>query len=240
MTIEICCGNLESAINAEAAGADRIELCAELAVGGITPSYGLIAEVVNQLSIPVFVLIRPRSGDFTYSDAEFEAMKKDIQICEKLGCSGIVSGILLENSEIDIPRTEELIRASKPLAFTFHRAFDWVPDPLQSLQHLEKMGANRVLTSGQQPKASQGLNLLKELKNSAESITILPGAGITAENAGLFKHAGFNEIHSTATQFQSQIFNKNVPMNSLKHLAEEQRAVSNLQQIQALIASCKT
>ncbi|MAM20229.1 MAG: copper homeostasis protein CutC [Christiangramia sp.] len=240
MTIEICCGNLESAINAEAAGADRIELCAELAVGGITPSYGLIAEVVNQISIPVYVLIRPRSGDFTYSDAEFEAMKKDIQICEKLGCSGIVSGILLENSEIDIPRTEELIQASKPLAFTFHRAFDWVPDPLQSLQHLEKMGANRVLTSGQQPKASQGLNLLKELKNSAEKITILPGAGITAENAGLFKNAGFNEIHSTATQFQSQIFNKNVPMNSLKHLAEEQRAVSNLQQIKALIASCKT
>ncbi|MEE2772346.1 MAG: copper homeostasis protein CutC, partial [Bacteroidota bacterium] len=234
------CGNLESAINAEAAGADRMELCAELAVGGITPSYGLIAEVVNQISIPVYVLIRPRSGDFTYSDAEFEAMKKDIQICEKLGCSGIVSGILLENSEIDIPRTEELIQASKPLAFTFHRAFDWVPDPLQSLQHLEKMGANRVLTSGQQPKASQGLNLLKELKNSAEKITILPGAGITAENAGLFKNAGFNEIHSTATQFQSQIFNKNVPMNSLKHLAEEQRAVSNLQQIKALIASCKT
>ncbi|MEE2771525.1 MAG: copper homeostasis protein CutC, partial [Bacteroidota bacterium] len=235
MTIEICCGNLESAINAEAAGADRIELCAELAVGGITPSYGLIAEVVKQLSIPVFVLIRPRSGDFTYSDTEFEAMKKDIQICQKLGCSGIVSGILLENSEIDIPRTEELIRISKPLAFTFHRAFDWVPDPLQSLLQLEKMGVNRVLTSGQQPKASQGLNLLKELKNSAESITILPGAGITAENAGLFKNAGFYEIHSTATQFQSQIFNKNVPMNSLKHLAEEQRAVSNLQQIKALI-----
>lgn len=108
-------------------GADRIELCQELAIGGITPSYGLLKQVLDTLDIPVFVLIRPRSGNFTYSDAEFDIMKQNIQLCKDLGASGIVSGVLNIDNTIDIERTQELVELSKPLPFTFHRAFDWTP-----------------------------------------------------------------------------------------------------------------
>ena len=122
MLLEICACNYQSVLNAEKAGAHRIELCTELSVGGLTPSYGLLKHVLNNLNIPVFVLIRPRSGNFTYSDSEFEIMKDDINISKDLGCQGIVSGILNENSTIDIARTQELIALSKPLsAFLFSK-----------------------------------------------------------------------------------------------------------------------
>ncbi len=147
MKLEICASNYQSANNAQNAGAHRIELCSELAVGGITPSYGLIKQVIENLSIPVFVLIRPRSGDFTYSDADFEIMKQDIQMCKKLGCKGIVSGVLNSDNTIDIERTKTLIELSKPLPFTFHRAFDWTPNPFEALKSLINLNVNRILTS---------------------------------------------------------------------------------------------
>ena len=125
MKLEICANSYQSASNAEKAGAHRIELCAELAVGGITPSYGLLKKVMHDLTIPVHVLIRPRSGDFTYSDAEFQIMKENILICKELGVTGIVSGVLKLDNTIDIERTKELVAVAKPMNFTFHRAFDW-------------------------------------------------------------------------------------------------------------------
>ncbi|WP_223034692.1 copper homeostasis protein CutC [Hanstruepera marina] len=204
MLLEICANSYQSAVNAQEAGAHRIELCSELSVGGITPSYGLIKEVVAALSIPVYVLIRPRSGNFCYSTAEFEIMKQDIHICKELGCQGIVSGILNEDNTIDIKRTQELIKWADPLPFTYHRAFDCVPNPKQMLDVLIRLGVNRVLTSGQQSKAIDGIQLLCDLKEQAKNnITILVGSGINPENAIDFKKAGFNEIHASASTLVS-------------------------------------
>ncbi len=200
MLLEICANSYQSAINAQDAGAHRIELCQELSVGGITPSCGLLKQVINNLEIPVFVLIRPRGGNFVYSDDEFEIMKIDIQLCKNLGCQGIVSGVLNADKTIDINRTRELVELSKPLPFTFHRAFDEVVFPKQALEHLIGLGVDRVLTSGQETSAELGLKLLQELNRISKGrITILAGGGISAENASKFKNAGLNEIHASAS-----------------------------------------
>jgi len=125
MILEICANSYQSAVNANIAGAHRIELCSEISVGGTTPSYGLLKKVMADIDIPVHVLIRPRSGNFTYSDIEFDIMKENIRLCKDLGCAGIVSGVLHEDNSIDIKRTSELIELSKPMSFTFHRALMW-------------------------------------------------------------------------------------------------------------------
>ncbi|WP_028871853.1 copper homeostasis protein CutC [Psychroserpens burtonensis] len=201
MTLEICTNSYQSAKNAQIAGAKRIELCSELSVGGITPSYGLIHQIIEELDIETFVLIRPRSGNFQYSEAEFDIIKKDIQICKDLGCHGIVSGVLNEDNTIDIKRTQDLIALSKPLPFTFHRAFDVVPNPEKALEQLIKLGVHRILTSGQHPKAIDGIENLKALKEQAKNrIILLAGSGINSQNAKLFKDAGFEELHASASE----------------------------------------
>jgi copper homeostasis protein len=201
MLLEICANSYQSAKNAQIAGAKRIELCSELSIGGITPSYGLIQQVIEELDIETFVLIRPRSGNFQYSEAEFDSIKKDIQICKDLGCHGIVSGVLNEDNTIDIKRTQDLIALSKPLPFTFHRAFDVVPNPKDALEQLIKLGVHRILTSGQHPKAIDGIENLKALKEQAKKrITLLAGSGINSQNAKLFKDAGFEELHASASK----------------------------------------
>ena len=161
MIIEVCANSFESALNAQKAGADRIELCVELAVGGLTPSHGLLQKVIEELSIDVNVLIRPRSGDFTFTDAEFDVMKRDILFCKEMGCSGIVSGVLTKDNSIDIERTAALVALAKPLSFTFHRAFDWVVHPKKAIEELVQIGVHRLLTSGQESSAINGIQLLK-------------------------------------------------------------------------------
>ena len=136
MILEICANSFQSAKNAQEAGAHRVELCQEISVGGITPSYGLLKKVKSALSIETMVLIRPRSGNFCYSTADFDVMIRDIQFCKELGFQGIVSGVLNEDNTIDIKRTKELIALSKPLSFTFHRAFDEVQNPEKALLQL--------------------------------------------------------------------------------------------------------
>ncbi|WP_431135434.1 copper homeostasis protein CutC [Psychroserpens mesophilus] len=201
MLLEICANSYQSAKNAQDAGAQRIELCNELSIGGVTPSYGLITQVLSKLDVETFVLIRPRSGNFQYSESEFDIIKKDILICKDLGCHGIVSGVLNHNNTIDIERTQELVELSKPLPFTFHRAFDMVPNAKAALEQLIDLGAERVLTSGQQPKALEGFNTLKELKQQAQNrIIILVGSGINAKTAQRFKKAEFKEIHASASK----------------------------------------
>ena len=217
MKIEICANSYQSAMNAEKAGAHRIELCSELAVGGITPSYGLIKKVLQNISIPVHVLIRPRSGDFSYSDAEFEIMKENIQFCKNLGCKGIVSGVLHADNTIDIERTQELVKRSKPMSFTFHRAFDWVNDPKEEIMKLSEIGVDRVLTSGQEVSAEHGISLLKELR-ALSDVGILPGGGINKDNIQLFQEAGFDEVHLSGTKQTKTINTPKISMNSLKHL----------------------
>ncbi len=199
MLLEICANSYTSAINAERGGAHRIELCERLSVGGVTPNSDLISKVIRHVSIPVFVLVRPRGGNFVYTDKEFELMKKTIAEIKTLECHGVVSGILNADSTIDIERTHELIALARPLAFTFHRAFDEVPDATTAIEQLIELQVDRVLTSGQKPVASDGIQLLKNLKGTAkDKLILLPGGGITPENAALFREHGFDELHSSA------------------------------------------
>lgn len=204
MILEICANSYQSAVNAEIAGAHRIELCSEISVGGITPSFGLLKKVLQSLTIPVHVLIRPRSGNFTYSSKEFDIMKENIRLCKDLGCDGIVSGVLHKDNTIDIKRTSELIELSKPMSFTFHRAFDVVSKPKEALLQLQNLEVDRLLTSGQKEKAEDGIDLLIELQKLAKNkLTILPGSGINSENCIHFKNSGFSEIHSSASKIIS-------------------------------------
>ena len=205
MIIEVCADSYEYAEKAEKAGADRIELCKHLHLDGLTPNYKTAKKTIDNLNIPVFVLIRPRNGDFNYTEKEFELMKADIVKFKKMGCKGIVSGILNNDNTIDIKRTNELVNLSRPLEFTFHRAFDMVTDPLKELEKLIQLGIDRVLTSGQKQKAVKGIELLKELKKIAkDKIIIMPGSGINKLNIMNFR--SFNEIHGS---FKNEI-NTNV------------------------------
>ncbi|GAK98294.1 cytoplasmic copper homeostasis protein CutC [Nonlabens tegetincola] len=236
MLLEICAANYQSAINAQKAGAHRIELCSELAVGGITPSFGLLKKVIADLNIPVMVLIRPRSGDFVYSKAEFEIMKQDIQLCKELGAAGIVSGVLTSDFKVDIKRTSELIELSRPLPFTFHRAFDHVENPQQALIDLINLGAHRILSSGQQASAFEGISLLMELQQQAgDELIIMPGGGINASNSDAFAKANFKEIHASATAICEQTSEEKVPMNTPKFLQENIEITSNIESIKAIL-----
>lgn len=201
MILEICANSYKSAINAQRAGAHRIELCEDLSVGGVTPNEQTLAKVLEELSIPVFVLVRPRSGDFNYSDEEFHMMLQTIDVCKAKGCAGIVAGVLNTDRTIDEQRTNTLIEHARPLAFTFHRAFDEVIDPKTSLEILIRLGVDRILTSGQEAKAIEGLPMLKALNQLAnEKLIIMPGSGINPNNALNFKKAGFIEIHGSASK----------------------------------------
>ena len=228
MILEICANSYQSAVNANIAGAHRIELCSEISVGGTTPSYGLLKKVMTDIDIPVHVLIRPRSGNFTYSGKEFDIMKENIRLCKDLGCAGIVAGVLHEDNTIDIKRTSELIELSKPMSFTFHRAFDVVSKPKEALLQLLNLGVDRLLTSGQQEKAEDSIDLLLELQKIAENkLTILPGSGINSENCIHFKNSGFSEIHSSA----SKIISKNIPSST----GESKQTVSDVETIKKIL-----
>ena len=235
MKLEICANSYQSAINAEKAGANRIELCSELAIGGITPSYGLLKKVMNDLTIPVHVLVRPRSGDFTYSDTEFQILKEDILICKELGVLGIVSGVLHIDNSIDIERTKELVEIAKPMNFTFHRAFDWVLNPIDEIKNLEAIGIVRILTSGQETSAEKGLNNLIEFQKATSKITIMPGGGINQKNIKLFQENGFKEVHLSATSQTKTIEKPSISMNSNKHFDETQIATSDIEHIKTCL-----
>ena len=196
MIIEVCAESYEYALKAEKAGANRIELCKDLHLDGLTPDYESAKRTIDSLNIPVFILIRPREGDFIYSNEEFELMKRDIIKFKEMGCKGIVSGVLNNDNSIDIKRTKDLIELSRPLEFTFHRAFDIVSDPLKEIENLIRMGVDRILTSGQKNKAIEGLYLLEKLNNiSKKRIVIMPGSGIS--NTNFKKFNSFNEIHGS-------------------------------------------
>lgn len=240
MLVEVCANSLESALNAQKAGADRIELCSELAVGGITPSYGLLKLIREQISIPVHVLIRPRSGDFTYSDLEFEIMMNDISLCVELGFDGIVSGVLDKDFGLDVKRTEDLVKASANLNFTFHRAFDWLYEPLRTLGLLEDIGVDYILTSGQKKSAVEGVKLLQELNGRASNIVVMPGSGINDNNAAVFKEKGFKAVHLSGTKLQQTLLEDPfVSMNSLSFMNDDKIAVTSTETIKAVVDKVK-
>lgn len=240
MIVEVCANSLQSALNAQEAGADRIELCTELAVGGITPSFGLLKAVREQIDLPVHVLIRPRSGDFTYSDDELEIMKTDIAQCVAMGFEGIVSGVLKKDFALDATRTASLIEASADLRFTFHRAFDWIQHPLEALKKLEALGVQTILTSGRQKSAEQGIRLLTELHRRAKSIQIMPGGGIRPENILKFKEKDFMAVHLSGSKFKKTLPTfPGIPMNSPSYLKEDAISVSDPDTIRKIVDAVK-
>jgi copper homeostasis protein len=170
-------------VTAKSAGADRIELCSALNIGGLTPSYGLMKKAKEIEDIEVFVMIRPRCGDFLYDDNEFETMKQDINIVKQMGFDGIVTGILLRDGRIDIDRMKELVKIASPLKVVFHRAFDDAKNPMEDIPRLIEIGVCRILTSGQRANALEGANYIAKVqKKFGDSITIMPGCGVNADN----------------------------------------------------------
>ncbi|MCA0958182.1 copper homeostasis protein CutC [Muricauda ruestringensis] len=239
MLVEVCANSLASARHAMSSCADRIELCSELGVGGVTPSTGLIQLVKGELNIPVHVLIRPRGGHFTYSDAEFEVMKADILTCKELGVDGIVTGVLRDDFSIDVKRTKALVELSQGMHFTFHRAFDWVAKPLEAIKQLEDIGVQTILTSGGKPSSEEGILNLKVWQQRSK-ITIMAGGGVSPSNASKFKEIGLSAIHCSGTSFENPLdLEGKISMNSSKHLVEDKVAVSNLDILNSIVRAVK-
>ncbi len=200
LILEACVDSVDGALAAREGGARRVELCAGLFEGGTTPSAAAIELTVKLAGLPVHVLIRPRGGDFCYSATELEVMTRDIEIAKGLGASGAVFGVLRQDGTIDRERTGELVRLSRPMSVTFHRAFDGTPDAFEALEGLVAMGVDRVLTSGQERTALEGLHLIKNLVLRARGrIIVLPGGGIDEGNvAQIVRRAGVYEVHTSA------------------------------------------
>lgn len=183
MVKEACVGSYSEAVSAEKRGADRVELCDNLDVGGTTPSYGTIKTTVEKLKIPVFVMIRPRGGNFCYNKNEVEIMKKDIELCKALGVKGIVLGVLTKNDEIDYPLLKELIDLAAPMEVTFHKAIDDLENPVLEIKKLAEIGVKRILSSGTKAKALDGKDILnKMIAEANDDITVIVAGGVTTDN----------------------------------------------------------
>lgn len=235
--IEVCACSVQSAVYAEAGGADRVELCDNYWEGGTTPSLGTMRQVAKLVGIPFFPLIRPRGGDFTYGKNEFAIMKEDILIAKEAGAGGIVSGVLTAEGAIDIPRTAKLVALADPLPFTFHRAFDLVQDPRKALKDLITIGVPRLLTSGLAAAAIQGKAIINDLvERSGGAIRIMAGGGVTPENVQELYAIGCREFHFSAKSYvqTESSYMKQLPMNASSDIPEDRMYVSNPQLVELL------
>ena len=237
--LEICVDTVESAIEAQYAGADRVEFCDNLIEGGTTPSYGSVVSARNNLNIGLHVIIRPRGGDFLYSDLEYDIMRRDIEICGESGVDGIVTGILLPGGNIDVDRTAKLFEFAYPMSTTFHRAFDMCNDPVQGLEDVISAGAERLLTSGMKNKAQDGIELIRQLViQSGDRLLIMPGGGIDETNAALILTATkAREIHLTGRRIieSEMIFRRQgINMGGVPGVAEFSRKVADPERIKKI------
>ena len=229
---EVCANGVESCMAAQAGGADRVELCAGIPEGGTTPSYGDIALAREVLTgTRLHVIIRPRGGDFLYSPLEQRIMLKDIEMAQRLGADGVVFGCLTADGNVDIPLMERLMEAAQGMSVTFHRAFDVCRDPYTALEDIIRLGCDRLLTSGQQPTAEQGIPLLKALhKQAAGRITLLAGCGVNEQNiARIARETGIHEFHFSARESVESGMsyrNETVSMGGTVHIAEHTRPVT--------------
>ncbi len=207
MTVEIVVYNIESAMNAQKGGADRIELCDNPAEGGTTPSYGTIKQARQNLTLDVFVMIRPRGGDFAYSNDEYHAMKKDIEACKRLSVDGVVFGILKPDGTLDKDRCKKLVDYARPLKVTCHRAFDMAKDPFQTLEDCIEVGFDRILTAGQQAQALRGAALIGDLRKKANGrIAIMAGSGVNETTVQeIVRLSGVSEIHFSASSSRESV-----------------------------------
>ena len=235
LLIEVCVDSVESAIAAQQGGADRVELCANLLEGGTTPSAGMIGVARAHLAIGLQVIIRPRGGDFCYSEIEFEIMQRDIGLAKQFGADGVVIGILLPDGAVDIERTRALIALARPLNVTFHRAFDMTRDPYQALEDLIALGVDRVLTSGQQPSVVEGLDLIADLARVAgERVIVMPGGGTERNLAKIVAESGVREVHvasTTAVDSQMRYRNQRVFMGGELRPPEYTRFITDPERI---------
>jgi copper homeostasis protein len=238
--LEVCVDSVEGALAAERGGAARIELCAGLVEGGTTPSLGLIRAVRARVRFPVVVLLRPRAGDFLYSDAEREALADDLGHAREAGAWGVALGLLAEDGDVDVERTRELVRRARPMAVTFHRAFDLVRDPHAALEDLVRAGVDRVLTSGQERAAPVGAALLRELvARAGDRIVVMAGAGVRAENVrALVEATGVREVHASARSPRASAMRFRNPRASLGAAgppgADYERLVTDETRVRAL------
>ena len=239
--IEICANSAQSCVEAEAGGATRVELCAGIPEGGTTPSYGEIKTAKALTSkIDINVIIRPRGGDFLYTEAEVQSMLLDIELCKELKVHGVVFGCLTKDGDIDVPLMRRLIEAAKPLSVTCHRAFDVCRDPFTALEQLIELGCDRILTSGQQSDAVKGIPLIAELVKRADGrIIIMPGCGVRENNIGKIEaETGAKEFHSSARSIvysKMEYRNENVPMGSSIVSSEFETVQTDREKVKAYI-----
>ena len=233
--LEIAVFSLESALIAQESGADRIELCENPADGGTTPSYGYLKKAIEKIQIPVFPIIRPRGGDFLYSDAEWDIVLQDIQLCKDLGFSGIVTGSLQKDGLVHEAQMHQAVSLAYPMEVTFHRAFDRVSEPLVALEQVIAAGCTRILTSGLQPEVIAGAPLLKLLVQQAgKRIIIMPGSGVRSNNlVQLRATTGAREFHSSARLLQPSDMNYLNPamQENLENISVDAAEISRMKQI---------
>ncbi|MGV3658026.1 MAG: copper homeostasis protein CutC [Chitinophagaceae bacterium] len=233
--LEVIAFNIESCTTIEKAGAHRIELCDNPGEGGTTPSYGFIKQARENVSIDLFPIIRPRGGDFLYSDLEFEIMRRDVQLCKELHCDGVVIGLLKKDGRIDIERTSKLVEIAYPLEVTFHRAFDRVRDAAQALEDVVQTGCTRILTSGLHPTVMEGKEVLQQLVQQAHGrITIMPGSGLRAANIEtIAQQTGATEFHTSArAAVGSSMEYSNPAMNeSLQYMVADKKEIEACLQV---------
>lgn len=237
--VEICANSIASVIEAEKGGADRVELCDNICEGGTTPSYGLISLAKEKCKIKVFVMIRPRSGDFVYNENEINIMLKDIKAAVNIGVDGFVIGCLNSSLAVDYDTCSRLIEAAKSLPITFHRAFDVTTDPFESLRVIESLGIDRILTSGQQNKAVDGIKLLTELQQYSPSFPkIMAGSGIDESNVEKIANlTGLKAFHvSLRTERKSISKTHNIQFNCSKDIPENIRKITSAERIKKFIS----
>jgi copper homeostasis protein len=237
--LEVAANSLASALAAQAGGAGRIELCTALELGGLTPSYGEIALVRERVQLPLYVLIRPRAGDFLYDDAELATMRRDIETCAALGCDGVVIGALDAGGDVDTACCRSLISAAAGMGITFHRAFDLVRDQARSLEDVIALGAERVLTSGARRMAREGARRIQVLMEQARGrIVVMPGAGIDAGNiAELAMLTGAHEFHASAKRVHDSGMHY-APFDTLGMAGGETR--TDVNEVRALVQQLAT
>lgn len=241
INLEVCANTLTSALSAQEGGAVRVELCDNLGEGGTTPSYGQIKIARELLYIKLYVLIRPREGDFLYTDTEFEIMKADIQYCIDAGCDGVVIGILNADGSIDIKRCTELVKMARAngLGVTFHRAFDMCIDMNKALEEIIEMGCERILTSGGRSTAIEGANVIAHLvERAAGRIIIMPGSGVSETTVADIVHfTKATEIHSSArSAVKSKMnYHNDHIMLSREHLDEFSILMTDAEKVKEII-----